>query len=1129
MDLTKEKQDAINSLTCEAFGLSAKDAEFLVDFCLMAFEQKFDIDKVVGDKELKFGFAELPDLVTSFIEEAKHTTLSSEEIRDQLQNNLIAIVRDEDIEAYKANNLIEEDRELFKWLTEEPKEEGEDELTKYIKSSNIYNSLIMDTMHNIKVIYDILLADSFGLNPYKGVFVLGNHGVRTLQLSDLHHIGTAIENASGVFTPMNTIFEGFLDVEVSLDRQFNVKDILDSSKPIYYPYKFVEYAAGLECCRKIDKYSYKKHSNTRSFLNVEDKDGKVITTGYFNSWIEEEMYNLCVKVVYLTIDGLENKESSDVINRVKANLSRFLKSVCCAICITEYNNLGGKVNKIALRLVDINASLTTDLPSSLFNSLTTNKFTDYSNDTTIISELMKGEIPAFKVFEYKHDFDEKLSGAEPLFGYKAVELYNQRGMNLSWDRILLGQDAKGTPIFASATSAQDIPLQSNTVHNMMAGSRSGKGVMTMNILASAIASNKPIFYIDRKPDMAVMFWQLTGGNMFIINGGQYEKKNDPEHFFMDGGSAIAGWQNKYDALPNYVKSKFFSKRGYENSDFADMVYYRAMMFIFGILMARVECPELINELGGENGIVAIFDEFKNWQVGFESTFFTVAGKFGNGTMLTFKDEEEYKKLVDDLKMEKLSLNLLQSDPKKALQAQKAELKIQRLEEKLAEIVRPESVYATTIMQKYGESVKHMGQKFSAGFKDKEGMVSDIFVIGQHIEIEGYYGESNPNGLYSVTASGAFNNNETTKGKSLMRGLLNNFPKVDWFMGYNQDGPQQKKYCGADSVPRAKRMLTERQYWCYSDSTSQENLRQSEPSSCTYFKPYLVLNNANEDDPASPCVIPTEDGKQIVDPRFTFVSQCRSRVNNAVPGANLWEQVRLKHLPKEFREEAERGINKHYGQLNEGIGFEGLIHCIDSSIDLTSALKQSAVIADMVASRMGYANYKDLLFDLSPEAIFSTVDIINALKGSADYFNKEKRLPLFAKYGLLDEGTYKGSADVDMDSEFVDDSEPIDTEESYFEDDDYSESSSNSTSTSSNITQSSYQDAVNRLDEDDEEPEPIHTPIPNTEPKYISVMDVMHFCNLCVAKMGISIADLNAVECAQKTALDSLVAMGYTIK
>ena len=52
---------------------------------------------------------------------------------------------------------------------------------------------------------------------------------------------------------------------------------------------------------------------------------------------------------------------------------------------------------------------------------------------------------------------------------------------------------------------------------------------------------------------------------------------------------------------------------------------------------------------------------------------------------------------------------------------------------------------------------------------------------------------------------------------------------------------------------------------------------------------------------------------------------------------------------------------------------------------------------------------------------------------------------------------------------------------------------------------------------------------NTEPKYISVMDVMHFCNLCVAKMGISIADLNAVDCAQKTALDSLVAMGYTIK
>ena len=69
-----------------------------------------------------------------------------------------------------------------------------------------------------------------------------------------------------------------------------------------------------------------------------------------------------------------------------------------------------------------------------------------------------------------------------------------------------------------------MPLQRNTVHNMMAGSRAGKGVMTMNILVSGIASKKPIFYIDRKPDMAVLFYELSQGNMFVVNGGQFMGK-----------------------------------------------------------------------------------------------------------------------------------------------------------------------------------------------------------------------------------------------------------------------------------------------------------------------------------------------------------------------------------------------------------------------------------------------------------------------------------------------------------------------------------------------------------------------------------------------------------------------------
>ena len=46
------------------------------------------------------------------------------------------------------------------------------------------------------------------------------------------------------------------------------------------------------------------------------------------------------------------------------------------------------------------------------------------------------------------------------------------------------------------------------VTGIIAGSRSGKGVMTLNILASIIASGCPVCYLDYKPDMAATLWDL---------------------------------------------------------------------------------------------------------------------------------------------------------------------------------------------------------------------------------------------------------------------------------------------------------------------------------------------------------------------------------------------------------------------------------------------------------------------------------------------------------------------------------------------------------------------------------------------------------------------------------------------
>jgi len=55
-----------------------------------------------------------------------------------------------------------------------------------------------------------------------------------------------------------------------------------------------------------------------------------------------------------------------------------------------------------------------------------------------------------------------------------------------------------------------VDLSGNTTHSMYitAGSRSGKGVLTLNLLAGLIYSGCPLIYLDNKPDMASMLWQM---------------------------------------------------------------------------------------------------------------------------------------------------------------------------------------------------------------------------------------------------------------------------------------------------------------------------------------------------------------------------------------------------------------------------------------------------------------------------------------------------------------------------------------------------------------------------------------------------------------------------------------------
>lgn len=1031
--------------------------------------------------DFRFGWEDVQIYVGSVMSMLVASGASDQEAETRLTSSLLSGIREISASEYCEHNYVEKDIFMVFLLATPPVTELNKFIMGYIASETEYGGKIPENVRDILSVYKYVYQDSFGLRPYEGVLTTESPFVKNI--NEFDKLST-IKGATATFSKLSSVLFKHFNITESSKRQFDVHELVyNNGKIVYYPAKCLEYAMGRELTTYLSIKMYKPHVSAISWESYEQQYVSPQITQYMT---EAVYYSLerSLKSVYgkdfsfdsqdfaIMVGDPEQKrklillmQSPEIIDSVKVYVNKVKRSLCTVVCLVKFNNLGGKVNAVTVRLVDTlqgykadgddrppKAGLSAGLTQQLFGHMSSNESIVYSDADDLAIGKKSGPNPLpFRILEYRHDFDAELSDAEPLFGYKAVEMFASRGMKLSWDRILIGEDTKGTPVFSMAGKSPDcIHLQNHFVHNIIAGSRSGKGVTTMNILGSAIAAGKPIFYIDRKPDMSVMMHELTNGNMFIVNGGQYTSSNDPRGVLspVAENSAIRGWKNAYAALPDWLKvSDVFGAEKYEGT-FGDMVYYRACMLMLAIFSARLEFasdPVIYNKLGGRNGLVVIFDEFKNWQE-WEITYFGNNGVFGEKHRPEKAKFEKYEKLKQAI--ETTQLEMQHAD--KELAIAKAQIKLQAQQRELQNVITPIEVYCYELFDKYAKSIQKISSDFSAGFSNLEGAISDIFLIGQHINYDGYAGTTG--NVYTVKADGKFNNTSEVKDKSVMRGILSLY-KSDYLMGYNTDYGNDYLGAGNENSLAAK-WVQGRKYWAYigmnSDSTEVSKLRTESPASSDmmFLKTYLVLNNAMEFDPRTPMLLKDAngqpkldaDGNGVPDPDYEFVRQCRDRVNGAVP--HMWEEVRRKHLSELFtaNPEAEELFNQNlaeikmgtpredcsgngfYGSINNGIGFEGLVQAIARTngvnIDFHTSLKTSLDIATYVAvDCMGYTSVYDFLFDMSPSGLFSIDDVVNSIKNPGYFANKEVVLPTFKRFDMLGGGAAMQPEGADGDSVF----------------------------------------------------------------------------------------------------------------
>ena len=211
--------------------------------------------------------------------------------------------------------------------------------------------------------------------------------------------------------------------------------------------------------------------------------------------------------------------------------------------------------------------------------------------------------------------NEQAYKSVPLFAFQVLDAFKNSGIKPSWSNVILGRrndDTVYTRNFEDNTSG---------CISIIAGSRSGKGVLTLNLGTNALGCGAPIFYLDCKPDMSFSLQDIVsvrGKDMFAFDGSSGI-----------GGSSSATLINK-DAMPIVPRHSFNNERYYDidsiPSVLSEQLLYSEIDKVgFTNIISYLRGIELITKLiemragrnfdttGGER-VVAIIDELEKYDI-----------------------------------------------------------------------------------------------------------------------------------------------------------------------------------------------------------------------------------------------------------------------------------------------------------------------------------------------------------------------------------------------------------------------------------------------------------------------------------------------------------------------------------
>lgn len=836
-----------------------------------------------------------------------------------------------DSETFEAEEYVEDEAEEQEEEEEKPAEDTKKEMI-----CRYYSAFYTATVVNLLKKYSAMFESGYEVNQPDGVLCYDG-------LIKVVGGKRKIYEMSIATTNIYNLIKGYLPIVEKSSRSIvkignDIWEAYNSSRQLlYFPNKMLEFAYGLEA----------PTGENQDSINTYNRHAQANSWGAFKSGeLTKSIHMLCKGLlygfVYRTMQerGINDFRDSAIANNLKdyMNYVEMCMSVCFLFTEYKFDKVAGEgqLSKFTLRVCDPTSKmLSVNLTESIINeAFLRNSGKDaYSYQNRV-------EPDAYMI-EYAHEFNHSLAQATPLFAYKALQSIIRDGKSISWDNLILGKGEDGKILKCGKDGFINLALK--LLHFISAGSRAGKGVMTLNFIASAVASKKNFFYLDRKPDMASILKYICNA-MFIMNGGGYDADMDAYNQWSE--DIVAG------LLKNVPKEVYdVLDVGATWNELGDVFYMRALMLVLGIIVGRASGKGTDPAWGGKDGITMIVDEFSNFQMSYR----TILNKF-------------YAK-VPDIKMNESRADL-----------EKGKITQADFDAKYND----KSYYALAYVNALAASLEFLDIKGRAGFDVTEIGRSDIIVIGQHLKdtpvnIMSYaraFEKASSSQRYQTKCSngmkGTFHSEVNTDVSSVPLTMLSfHSSGADVFLGRNDQG-----YLAAGNE-RSKafgRLDDKASNFAYNDSLTKGTLVQLNSgnevsniqlaSNFKYFKPYLILNDGAMD---------SSYVKGVIN---------RCQINAGITEEELIEDNRDPDDPN--------AMHKAIGLL-EYIKMAGVT-------DYEEIMGKGAIVAQNVVTALGYpGTWIEFVCDLRPEWIFTIKDIENIAQGRTPALSNPSTNPILKEW------------------------------------------------------------------------------------------------------------------------------------